>query len=159
MPRPTKTMNRSTPLNFPKSSSGERDDAGFTIVELLVVLGIIALIAALVGPQAIKWFSKAKYDQATAQIRNVESAIELFYLDNGQYPTNEQDLEALLKAPDGQNSWNGPYLRRDSGIVDPWGRRFIYQFPGKNSTYDLSSLGRDGREGGAGEDKDISNSQ
>lgn len=153
------TMNRSTRLNFPKSGSGERDDAGFTIVELLVVLGIIALIAALVGPQAIKWFAKAKSDQATAQIRNVESAIELFYLDNGRYPTNEQNLGALLKAPDGQIGWNGPYLRRDSGIVDPWGRQFIYAFPGKSTTYDLSSLGRDGREGGTGEDSDISNSQ
>lgn len=152
-------MNSYKRLNSPKSYSDDRKDAGFTIVELLVVLGIIALIAALVGPQAIRWFSKAKTDQATAQIRNVESAIELFYLDNGRYPTNEQNLGALLKAPDGQNSWNGPYLRRESGVVDPWGRQFVYEFPGKNSTYDLSSLGRDGREGGTGEDKDISNSQ
>ena len=135
------------------------NDAGFTILELLVVLGIIALIAALVGPQAISWFARAKTDQATAQIRNVESAIELFYLDTGRYPTSEQNLAALLKAPDGVVNWNGPYLRRDSGVVDPWGRQFIYVFPGKNAVYDLSSLGRDGREGGSGEDRDISNSQ
>ncbi|WP_108883255.1 type II secretion system major pseudopilin GspG [Anderseniella sp. Alg231-50] len=137
----------------------KQNDAGFTIVELLVVLGIIALIAALVGPQAIKWFSKAKTDQATAQMRNVESAVELYYLDNGRYPTTEQNLDALLKAPDDQASWNGPYLRRESGIIDPWGRKYIYEFPGKVSTYDLKSLGRDGREGGTGEDGDISNSQ
>lgn len=142
-----------------KHAPCKHNDAGFTIVELLVVLGIIALIAALVGPQAIKWFSKAKTDQATAQMRNVESAVELYYLDNGQYPTSEQNLDALLKAPDDQNTWNGPYLRRESGIVDPWGRKYLYEFPGKISTYDLKSLGRDGREGGTGEDGDISNSQ
>ena len=140
-------------------SQHERNDDGFTIVELLVVLGIIALIAALVGPQAIKWFSKAKTDQAMAQMRNVESAVELYYLDNGQYPTTEQNLDALLTAPDDLAAWNGPYLRRESGILDPWGRKYIYEFPGKTSTYDLKSLGRDGREGGTGEDRDITNTQ
>ncbi len=130
-------------------------DDGFTLIELLVVLGIIALLAALVAPQVIGYLSGARSEAAAAQLKNVESAVELFYLDNGSYPPADAGLGALVTAPSGLASWKGPYLKRNDGLVDPWGKAFSYVFPGTHGAYDIFSLGRDGREGGEGEDKDI----
>lgn len=128
---------------------------GFTLVELLVVLGIIAMLAALVGPQVIRYFGKAKADAAVAQIRNLESAIELYYLDVGAYPTADAGLDALVSQPAGATGWRGPYLKKKDGLVDPWGRPYIYRFPGEHGDFDLVSFGRDGRDGGEGEDRDV----
>jgi general secretion pathway protein G len=140
-----------------QNSSHETDEDGFTLVELLVVLGIIALLAALLAPQVIGYLSGARSEAAAAQLKNIESAVELYYLDNGSYPPTDVGLDALIKAPPGLASWKGPYFKRANGLVDPWGKPFSFANPGIHGPYDIFSLGRDGREGGEGEDKDIVN--
>ncbi len=129
---------------------------GFTLIEMLVVLGIIALLASLVAPQVIKYLSKAKSDTATAQIKNLQSAIELYFLDTGRYPASSEGLLGLIEAPEAALNWNGPYLKNRDGLIDPWGRPYVYVTPGKDGDYDLMSYGQDGEPGGDGESKDIS---
>jgi general secretion pathway protein G len=130
---------------------------GFTLVELLVVLGIIALLAAVVAPQVIRYVSDARVETAKVQLKNIESALELYYLDAGQYPTNEQGLDALVTAPAGIETWRGPYIKLKKGIVDPWGQTFSYKQPGEHGALDVFTLGRDKAAGGEGENKDIVN--
>lgn len=132
-------------------------EEGFTLVELLVVLGIIALLAGLVAPQVLGYLGKARIDSARIQLRNLESALELYHLDVGNYPTSEQGLAALLAPPQGVVNWSGPYLRGKDGFSDPWGNPYLYKSPGAGAAFDLTSLGRDGRPGGEGQDGDISN--
>jgi general secretion pathway protein G len=132
-------------------------EAGFTLIELLVVLGIIAMLSALVAPQVIRYVSDARVESARVQLKNVESALELYYLDAGQYPTSEQGLEALVTPPAGSEAWHGPYIKLKKGIIDPWGQVFGYKQPGEHGTLDVFSLGRDKAIGGEGEDKDIVN--
>ncbi len=136
-------------------TSDKNSEEGFTLLELLVVLGIIALLAALVAPQVIRYLSGARSDAANAQLKNIESAIELYYLDNGAYPSGENGLSALVQAPAGVATWKGPYLKKEQGTVDPWGKPFGYRAPGEHGAYDVYSLGRDGKEGGEGEDRDL----
>jgi general secretion pathway protein G len=140
-----------TNQNAPRHSAND----GFTLLELLVVLGIIALLAALVAPQVIRYLSDARSETASAQLKNIESAIELYFLDNGTYPIAGSGLTALVTAPAGSTSWRGPYLKKQDGLLDPWGKPFVYRAPGEHGAYDLYSFGRDGKEGGEGEDKDI----
>ena len=130
---------------------------GFTLVELLVVLAIIALIASLAAPQVLRYLGSARSDAALAQIRNIESALELFYVDVLRYPTTEEGLPALTQpTPEIAGRWNGPYLRNVDALKDPWGKAYLYRF--SNNTIEIISLGRDGAAGGDGEDADISNS-
>jgi general secretion pathway protein G len=138
-----------------ETDKGRGHEAGFTLLELLVVLGIIALLAALVAPQVIRYLSDARSSTANAQLKNIESAVELYYLDNGRYPSAETGLEDLITAPASVAGWKGPYLKKKQGLVDPWGKRFIYTFPGAHGPYDIVTLGRDGKEGGDGEDRDL----
>ncbi len=138
-----------------KTDKHHDGQAGFTLLELLVVLGIIALLAALVAPQVIRYLSDARSSTANAQLKNIESAVELYYLDNGRYPSAESGLADLVTAPAGVAGWKGPYLKKKQGLVDPWGKPFAYVFPGAHGTYDIVSLGRDGKEGGDGEDRDL----
>lgn len=130
-------------------------EAGFTLVEMLVVLGIIAMIAALVGPQLIKYLGKAKSETAAVQVGNLTSALEIYNLDNGRYPTTQEGLVSLMHPPQGSTRWSGPYLKKAEGLVDPWGRPYIYQSPGNHGEFDIVSLGRDGQAGGSGDDRDI----
>jgi general secretion pathway protein G len=136
---------------------GAPKDDGFTLVEMLVVLGIIALLMALVAPQVMKYLGSAKSQTAAAQLKNIESAIELYYLDIGEYPSAEQGIAALSVQPAGLTSWRGPYIKQKSGLRDPWGEDYTYRIPGEHGAFDLFSLGKDGAEGGEGESKDLVN--
>lgn len=130
------------------------NEGGFTLVELLVVLGIIALLAAMVAPQVIKYLGSARSETASVQLKNIESALELYYLDTGKYP---EQLSVLVEAPVDTTDWRGPYLKKSISLIDPWGKPYSYEVPGEHGTFDLSSLGRDGVAGGEGEDKDLMN--
>jgi len=129
---------------------------GFTLLELLVVMVIIGLLAGLVAPRYFAQVGKSQAKVAKAQIDSLEKALDQYRLDIGHYPTSEEGLQALVAAPSGETNWAGPYLRK--GIPpDPWGRPYVYAQPGTHGDYDLQSYGKDGREGGTGEDADIVN--
>ncbi|MGZ5052956.1 MAG: type II secretion system major pseudopilin GspG [Methylobacter sp.] len=130
---------------------------GFTLLELLVVLGIIAMLAGIVGPQVMKHMGESKVKAAKVQIEDLASALDMYKLDMGTYPTSEQGLKALIEAPDASNRWNGPYLRKAKMPLDPWQQEYRYVSPGTHGKFDLYSMGADGKEGGEGEDKDIGN--
>ena len=128
---------------------------GFSLIELLVVLTIIALLGAVAGPQIIKHLGRAKTDTTRMQIRELEAALDLYYLDNGRYPASQQGLDALVKAPSDADGWQGPYLKKKKIPKDPWGNDYRYQSPGDNGAYDLYSYGADNRSGGKGEAADV----
>lgn len=129
---------------------------GFTLVEILVVIIIIGLLAALVGPRLFGKVGVAKQKAAKAQIELFGTALDAFRLDVGRYPTTEEGLKALREKPSGVEKWDGPYLPKEIPL-DPWGRPYVYRSPGEHGEYDLISYGRDGVEGGQGEDEDIVN--
>jgi general secretion pathway protein G len=137
--------------------SRERNDAGFTLIELLIVLGILALLASLAAPQVLRYLGTARTETAKIQINSIASALELYALDNGGYPPQQVGLKALMEAPQGATRWNGPYLKKAQGLVDPWGRPYQYRAPGRAGPFDVFSLGRDNAPGGNGEDRDVAN--
>jgi general secretion pathway protein G len=149
--------NKRLPLFSQKAANVCARDAGFTLLELLVVLGIIALLATIAGPQVLRYLGKARTDTARAQISAVATAIELYALDNSTYPSTQVGLGALMQQPQGAARWKGPYLRSADGLIDPWGRPYQYRFPGKNGQPEIFTLGRDNAPGGLGEDQDVSN--
>lgn len=134
-----------------------RDRAGFTLIEIMVVIVILGLLAALVVPKLIGRTEEAKKTQARIQIKHLEQALNLFKLDNGFYPTTDQGLEALVRIPESgripKNYRKDGYL--DRVPMDPWAEPFVYVSPGRNGDYEISSYGADGVEGGEGEDADI----
>lgn len=132
--------------------------AGFTLIELMIVLFILGLLAALVAPRLMGRVGKAKQKSAQAQIQMLSTALDLFHLDVGRYPTEGEGLKALNQRPDNASSWAGPYLTKDMP-KDPWSRDYVYKCPGDHGTYDLYSLGADGQPGGEGENADITNWQ
>jgi general secretion pathway protein G len=129
--------------------------AGFTLIELLVVLVILGLLAAFAAPQVLKYLGRAKTDAARAQVQNIASILDLYRLEVGSYPSQRDGLEALLEPPGDAPLWSGPYVKRRDALIDPWGRMYLYRFPGEHGAYDLYSLGADGGEGGEGEDQDV----
>jgi general secretion pathway protein G len=133
-----------------------RTERGFTILELLVVVAIIGLLAAYVGPRYFSQLGKSEIKMAQAQIDSLEKALHQYRLDVGSYPTTEQGLNALMTAPGNESKWNGPYLSKRLPD-DPWGRPYQYQYPGTQGDFDLFSFGKDGQLGGGGEDADITN--
>ncbi len=132
----------------------DRRDRGFTLIEILVVMVIIGMLAALVGPKAISYLSGAKQKTAKAQITNFETALDAFRLDVGRYPTTEEGLKALREKPSGAEKWQGPYFNKEVPL-DPWGKAYVYKAPGDNGEYDIISYGLDGVEGGEGENQDV----
>ena len=130
-------------------------ESGFTLVEMLVVITIIGLIMALVGPRVINYLGEAKVKAAKIQIESFSSALDLYYLDAGRYPSSSEGLTALAQRPGGSQTWNGPYLK--GGVVpnDPWGKPYVYRAPGEHGAYDIVSYGSDGQEGGTGTAADI----
>ncbi|WP_339458247.1 type II secretion system major pseudopilin GspG [Pseudomonas sp. EA_105y_Pfl2_R69] len=129
--------------------------AGFTLLEILVVLVILGLMASLVGPQVFKQLSGSKTKAAALQIEELSSALDLYRLELGRYPNSDQGLDALINKPRNAENWNGPYLKKKVIRMDPWGNEFHYSSPGQNGDFDLWSLGADNREGGEGEDRDV----
>ncbi|SHN87827.1 general secretion pathway protein G [Bradyrhizobium erythrophlei] len=147
-------------------SAGRRQQAmrghgegGFTLVEMLVVITIIGLVMGLVGPRVLSYLGDAKVKAAKLQIESFGSALDLFYLDAGRYPSASEGLTALVQRPAGVSVWNGPYLKNASVPVDPWGHVYLYRVPGEKRPYQIISLGSDGQEGGTGTAADIGNGE
>lgn len=129
--------------------------SGFTLLELMVVLLILALIASIAAPQVTKHLRKAKVETAKIQIDALGAAVDSFHVDNGRFPTNEEALKALIERPAGLPSWDGPYIKKKDSLIDPWGEPYKYRVPGKNGEYDVFTFGSDKKEGGEGDASDI----
>ncbi|OYW85472.1 MAG: type II secretion system protein GspG [Sphingobium sp. 32-64-5] len=130
---------------------------GFTLLELLVVLAILGLLYAIVGPQVIKYLSSSKTETASVQVKNIDAAMKLLRLDAGRYPTTEEGLNALVTQPQSMTNWRGPYLPNAAALNDPWQHPYKYVSPGKHGEIDIYSFGSDDAEGGTGEAKDLGN--
>ncbi|OIN13865.1 type II secretion system major pseudopilin GspG [Oceanisphaera psychrotolerans] len=128
---------------------------GFTLLELLVVLVILGLLASLVGPQVLRQLSGSKTKTASLQIKELGTALDLYRLEVGRYPTTSEGLNALVSAPANARGWNGPYLTKKTIPQDPWGNDYQYRAPGQQGEFDLFSLGADNQQGGSGEDQDV----
>ncbi len=135
--------------------SARRSERGFTLVEMLVVITIIALIMALVGPRVLNYLTDAKIKTAKIQIASFENALDLYYLDANRYPSTSEGLRALVERPGGTVVWTGPYLKGNTVPNDPWGKPYVYRSPGEHGPYDIMSYGADGQQGGTGADGDI----
>jgi len=131
-----------------------RSSRGFSLIELLIVMVIIGLLAALVGPMLFSKVSSSKLKAAKAQIVNFGTALDSYRLDVGTYPTTQQGLAALRAKPEGADNWDGPYLKMDVP-PDPWNRPYNYKAPGDHGDYDILSYGLDGQAGGEGENADV----
>jgi general secretion pathway protein G len=138
-----------------KDRRARRDELGFTLVEVLVVITIIALMMALVGPRVLNYLTESKVKAAKIQIESFSTALDLYFLDAGRYPTSSEGLTALLQTPGGTSGWNGPYLRGSTLPSDPWGKPYVYRSPGQHGSFDIVSFGADGQEGGTGAAADI----
>ncbi len=128
---------------------------GFTLIELLVVLAILGLLAAIASPQVVKYLGKAKADTAKIELNNISAALDLFLVDVGRYPSQQEGLLALVENPRNIPTWRGPYLKAKSSPLDPWGQPYQYRIPGQRGDYDLFTLGADNAAGGTGDNQDI----
>jgi general secretion pathway protein G len=130
-------------------------ERGFTLVEMLVVISIIALVMGLVGPRVLNFLTDSKIKTAKIQIESFEGALDLYFLDAGRYPTSSEGLSALIQRPGNAVVWNGPYLKGNMVPTDPWGAPYVYRSPGQHGAYDIISHGTDKQEGGLGAEADI----
>ena len=135
-----------------------RDQRGFTLLELLVVLVVLGLLAGIVAPKYFNQLGRSEIKVARAQIEGLSKAIDIYRLEVGRYPSTEQGLGALVLAPSDEPTWAGPYLQKTIP-QDPWGHEYVYRSPGEYGDYDLLSLGKDGQPGGDGENAEITNWQ
>lgn len=113
-----------------RKSQTFNSDTGLTLLELLVVLSIMAAVALVVGPRVLKYVGTAKTETAAVQVQNIGAALELYFLETGAYPTSQMGLEALIERPSNIENWDGPYLKKANGILDPWGRVYQFRYPG-----------------------------
>ena len=139
-----------------RDNNARRGELGFTLVEMLVVITIIGLIMGLVGPRVLNYLSESKVKAAKIQMQSFASALDLFNLDAGRYPSSAEGLAALVRPTSGVGAWNGPYLKGGTVPNDPWNNPYLYRAPGEHGAYDIISLGSDGQEGGSGTAADIS---
>ncbi len=136
----------------------KKENKGFTLLELLIVLIIIGLLAALVGPKLISRVGESKQKTCKVQIEMLSTALDTFRLDTGKYPTEDQGLEVMIKAEEVKN-WNGPYLKKKFVPKDPWGNEYIYKFNSETKEFTIISYGADAAEGGTDDDADISSDE
>ncbi|MGY4401932.1 type II secretion system major pseudopilin GspG [Bradyrhizobium sp. USDA 3315] len=148
----TRAERARTPLQSQRRSGQE----GFTLVEMLVVIAIIGLIMGLIGPRVLNYLSESKVKTARIQLQSFSSALDLFYLDAGRFPSTAEGLAALVRRTPGVAAWNGPYLKGGNVPNDPWNHPYLYRSPGEHGPYDIVSYGSDGQEGGSGTSADIS---
>jgi general secretion pathway protein G len=137
-----------------KNKKNRKKEHGFTLIEMLIVMVILGLLAALVGPRMFGKVGKSKQKAAKAQISLFETALDTYRLDVGKYPTTEMGLQALRDKPEDVERWDGPYLPKEVPL-DPWGRPYEYRCPGDHGEFDILSFGADGSPGGEKEDADI----
>jgi general secretion pathway protein G len=116
-------------------------EEGFTLVEMLVVITIIGLVMALVGPRVLNYLGESKVKTTKIQIESFSAALDLYFLDNGSYPTASEGLVALVQRPSSAPAWNGPYLRSGAVPDDPWGHTYVYKVPGDHAPYEIDSYG------------------
>ncbi|MDE2184070.1 MAG: type II secretion system major pseudopilin GspG [Alphaproteobacteria bacterium] len=126
-----------------------RRQDGYTLMELLVVLAILGLLAAIATPMVLHYLESAKVSTAKTEVSNLSAGLDLFKYDVGRYPTTAEGLNALLVAPPGVDNWNGPYVKKTTDLVDPWGRPYNYRSPGQHGEYDLYSNGAKGEKASA----------
>lgn len=137
------------------SRSRKNGERGFTLVEILVVITIIALIMSLVGPRVLNYLTESKVKAAKIQMQSFSSALDLLYLDTGRYPSSAEGLAVLVKPTSAMAGWNGPYLKGGNVPNDPWGKPYLYRSPTERAKYEIMSYGADGQEGGTGTAADI----
>jgi general secretion pathway protein G len=139
---------------FTRSGRAGRRQRGFTILEIVIVFILLAGIMSFVGPKIFEQMNRAKGQEARIRLQQLAGQIEMFKLEVGRYPEN---LAALVRSPgSADNKWNGPYAK-ETDLKDAWGNDYRYTVPGQGKGYDLTTLGADGRDGGEGENKDITN--
>jgi general secretion pathway protein G len=144
-------MNKYTGISMKQKAKG------FTLVELLVVLIILGLVASIAGPNVMKYLGSSKTKTAKLQLKEIESSIELFFLDTGKYPPNDPGLKVLVNNDSAIAGWGGPYFKSGQIPLDPWGNDYVYVFPGEHGPFDLMSLGADNQPGGDGDNEDVTN--
>ncbi|MDR3509249.1 MAG: type II secretion system major pseudopilin GspG [Caulobacteraceae bacterium] len=132
-----------------------KEDEGYTLTEMLVVIGIICLIAAVLTPSLMGQLGRARSKAAQLQLETVASAVELFHSDVGRYPTQEEGLKALVQEPGSAEGWSGPYLRDVKALNDPWTHPLVYKLDAEGQHFYVQSLGADGKPGGSGVDRDL----
>jgi general secretion pathway protein G len=145
--------------SFARNAERNRQDLGqqgFTLVEMLVVITIIGLIMGLIGPRVLNYLGESKVKAAKIQLQSFSSALDLFYLDAGRFPSTSEGLTALVQRTPGVAAWNGPYLKGGNVPNDPWNHPYLYRAPGERGPFDIMSYGSDGQEGGSGLAADIS---
>jgi general secretion pathway protein G len=147
------TARRSAAHQEHRRDCGEQ---GFTLVEMLVVITIIGLIMGLIGPRVLNYLNESKVKAAKIQLQSFSSALDLFYLDAGRFPSSAEGLAVLVQRTPGVAAWNGPYLKGGAVPNDPWNHAYVYRSPGERGPYDIMSYGSDGQEGGTGLAADIS---
>jgi len=128
---------------------------GFTLLELMVVLLILALLSTIAAPRVIKYVTKAKTQSAKIQVDALAAAVEAFHLDVGRFPTTEEGLSALVDIPATAAGWDGPYIKKRESLIDPWHRAYRYRTPGRQEAFEVFSFGADDREGGEGDASDV----
>ncbi len=138
-----------------KKNQRQKNNYGFTLIELLIVMVIIGLLAAFIVPKLIGRVGESKQTATKAQIELLSTALDMYKLDTGKYPTQESGLKALIEKSDEIENWKGPYLQKNIIPKDPWGAEYVYKFPGEHGDYDIISYGADGNDGGTGDDADI----